>query len=235
MIRLELSVDTLEGAVAADRLGVDRIELCSAAALGGLTPGPGLLAAVLDRTTAQVHMLVRPRDGDFRYAPEEVETLVKDVAHAVSAGAAGVVVGALTATGDLDLPVLAELVAAAGGRSVTLHRAIDVCRDPLAAVENVAELGINRVLSSGQAVRAEDGIAVLAGMVRVAAGRVAVMACGGVRAANAGAIVRATGVRDLHAAPRTQLPSRGTSVVDFGAIVAFDAAQASALVAAVRA
>lgn len=233
MIGLELSTDSVDGAVAADSLGVRRIELCSAGALGGLTPGPGLLAAVRDRVRTEVHVLIRPREGGFRYTPAEVDVLLADVAHAVSAGAAGVVVGALTDSGDPDLPVLRDLVAAAGGRELTFHRALDVCRDPVAAVESLVELGFSRVLSSGQAERAEDGIAVLASLVRVADGGLAVMACGGIRPHNARAIVEATGVRDLHAAPRRAVPAH-ESTVEFGGHAELDVEAARELARLVR-
>ncbi|HET6501237.1 MAG TPA: copper homeostasis protein CutC [Amycolatopsis sp.] len=243
-VRIELSIDTADGAIAADSLGVPRIELCSAGALGGLTPGPGLLASVLSRVRqAEVHVLVRPREGGFRYSPAEVNAMSGDVAHAVEAGAAGVVIGALDAAGDPDRAVLADLVATAQGRAVTFHRAIDVCRDPVAAIDQLAELGFTRVLSSGQAARAEAGIPVLTRLVRAARGRLAVMACGGIRPGNALAVIRATGVRDLHAAPRrvTCTPHHGRSVtagrsfaVDFGGHSELDLAVAAELLEVVR-
>lgn len=227
--RLELSVDTVADAVVADSVGADRIELCSAGALGGLTPSPGALAETLARVrAAEVHVLVRPRDGGFRYTSAEVATMVADVTHAVGAGATGVVIGALTPEDDLDVPVLTELVAAAQGRPVTLHRAVDVCRAPVAAVETAARLGVARVLSSGQAARAEDGAALLAELVRAAAGRLDVMACGGVRPHNALAVLAATGVADLHAAPRTVVAGR-SSAVDYGSHATLDVAAARAL------
>jgi copper homeostasis protein len=232
-IALELSTDTIAGAIAADGLGVQRIELCSAGGLGGLTPGPGLLNAVLSNVRfAEVHVLIRPREGGFEYSTAEVGALLADVSHAVSAGADGVVVGALTADGEVDAAVVSELVSAADGRTVTYHRAIDVCRDPVAAVEKLADLGVARVLSSGQALTAEDGAPVLAEMAKVAG--IAVMACGGVRANNAVAVLRATGVRDLHAAPRLPRLALASSTVDFGTAAEFDVAAATALVRTVR-
>ncbi|TVT15154.1 copper homeostasis protein CutC [Amycolatopsis acidiphila] len=228
-MRIELSTDTVAGAVAADALGADRIELCSAGALGGLTPGPGLLAAVLSRCRrSEVHVLIRPREGGFGYGPSKVDAMLADVRHAVRSG---VVVGALTAAGELDRPVLADLVAAADGLPVTLHRAIDVCRDPVAAVEAAAGLGFRRVLSSGGAARAEDGVPVLARMVAAAGDRLAVMAGGGIRPHNARAIADATGVRDLHAAPRRPAPAAAPSVVDYGTHALLDEDAARGLIA----
>ena len=233
MIGVELSVDTIDAALAADTLDIQRIELCSASGLGGLTPGPGLLAEAAARCQrVAVHVLIRPRAGDFRYTPAEVTVLIADIAAAVDAGAAGVVVGALTRRDEIDKAVLTDLVAAAQGCEVTFHRAIDIARDPLAAVEALAGNGVHRVLSSGHAVDVGQGAATLAEMVRVAQSRLTVMACGGVRAHNASAVLAATGVTDLHASPRKPAPP--PSGIDFGTQSEFDLAEAQALVAAIR-
>jgi copper homeostasis protein len=232
-INVELSVDTVDAAVAADALDIQRIELCSAGALGGLTPGPGLLERVVERCR-NVHVLIRPRAGGFQYTSAEVDVMVRDVVAAVEAGAAGVVVGALTGRCELDLGVLGELVAAAQGREVTFHRAIDICRDPVEAIEQLVAGGVRRVLSSGHAPRAAQGAPVLAELVRVAAGRLDVMACGGVRSHNARAVLNETGVTHLHAAPRKPMPSAVLDGIDFGAQPEFDPVEAQALVTAVR-
>lgn len=230
-LRIELSTDTVDGAVIADALGADRIEVCSAGGLGGLTPGPGLLAVVLARCRrARVHVLIRLREGGFRYSVSEVDVMLADVRHAVVSGAAGVVVGALTARDELDGAVLADLIAAAGGLPVTVHRAIDVCADPVAAVGMLAALGVRRVLSSGGAARAEDGVPVLRRMVAAAGGVLSVMACGGIRPHNARAVAEATGVRDLHAAPRRKLRAPVPSAVDYGTHAVLDEVAARALV-----
>lgn len=212
-LRVEISVDTLTGALAADALGVDRIELCAAALDGGLTPSHGVIAAAVRLCTRPVHVLIRPRGGDFAYAASEIDAMIEDVADAVAAGAAGVVSGVL-AGGTVDRAATAELVAAAGDREFTFHRAIDVCADPLAAVEVLGELGVRRVLTSGGAATALDGAAVIADMVRRAPG-VTVMAGGGVRPGNVVDVVRLTRVRDVHAAPRTPVPGQPSAGVDF--------------------
>ncbi|HEY4018771.1 MAG TPA: copper homeostasis protein CutC [Pseudonocardiaceae bacterium] len=239
MIAIELSVDTIDAALAADTLDVQRIELCSAGALGGLTPGPGLLETAIARChRVAVHPLIRPRAGGFHYTPAEIDVLLADIAAAVDAGAAGVVVGALTEHHEVDKTVLTDLVAAAQGHEVTFHRAIDISRDPLLAMERLIESGVHRVLSSGHAARAEDGASTLAEMVRIAQGQLTVMACGGIRANNVHAILAATGVTHLHGAPRT--PARpdildgAVSATEFGAQPQFDLAGARALIAAVR-
>lgn len=221
-MRVEISADGVDGAVTADRLGADRIELCSAGALGGLTPGPGLLSEVLRRCRgSEVHVLIRPREGGFCYSPAEVAAMRADVRHAVSAGAAGVVVGALDAGGRLDVACLGELIAEAGDVPVALHRAVDVCQDPVAAVRTAAELGVRRILTSGGAGRAEDGVPVLRRMAEAAGDHLALTACGGIRPHNARAVVEATGIGEIHAAPRRSVPAPG-GAVDFGPHAALD-------------
>lgn len=241
MIGIELSVDTIDAALAADALDIQRIELCSAGGLGGLTPSPGLLETALARChRAAIHVLIRPRAGDFRYSSAEIAVLVADIAACVDAGAAGVVVGALTDNDEVDKAVLTDLIAAAQGREVTFHRAIDLSSDPLVALERLIESGVHRVLSSGHAAHAEQGAAVLAEMVRLAGDQLAVMACGNIRAHGAQAILAATGVTHLHAAPRkpgrpaTEVRPESDLRAQFGAPPDFDLAEARALIAAVR-
>lgn len=152
---LEIAVQDVSGAVAAVRAGAQRLELCTAlAATGGVTPGVGLLEAVVEAVPRTgVHVLVRPRPGGFVYAPDEVAVQVREVRAAVRAGASGVVVGALTADGRVDEGVLERLVAAADGVEVTFHRAFDVLAPSSpalsAALEVLARHGVTRVLTSG--------------------------------------------------------------------------------------
>jgi len=200
---LEIAVQDVSGAVAAVRAGAQRLELCTAlAATGGVTPGVGLLEAVVEAVPGTgVHVLVRPRPGGFVYAPDEVAVQVREVRAAVRAGASGVVVGALTADGRVDEGVLERLVAAADGVEVTFHRAFDVLAPSSpalsAALEVLARHGVTRVLTSGGAARAGDGLARIRTTVAHVGGRVQVMAGGGVRVADIPAIVE-TGVAAVH-------------------------------------
>lgn len=214
-LKVEISVDTLAGAMAVDALGADRIELCAAALDGGLTPSHGLVEAAVRRCRrAAVHVLVRPRGGDFAYTGHEIDAMIADVAHAVELGAAGVVSGVLAADGRVH-EATAELVAAAGDREFTFHRAIDVCADPLAALDVLGEFGVRRVLTSGGAPTAVRGAGVIAELVRRASG-IVVMAGGGVRPDNVLELVRLTGIRDIHAAPRQPVRGqRSATAVDF--------------------
>lgn len=204
---LEIAVQDLAGYRVAAGAGAARTEVCAAlAGTGGLTPSAGLLAALVaerDERAARgagrtgIHVLVRPRPGSFVYDADEVAIQVADVRAAVEAGVDGVVVGALTPDGRVDAATLAELVAAADGHEVTFHRAVDAVADPLAVLDALAAAGVTRVLTSGGAARSIDGVRRLAAMVEHTAGAVQVMAGGGVRPVDVGALV-AAGVDAVH-------------------------------------
>lgn len=184
----------------AREIGAARVELCQALALGGLTPSQATIERVLDAAGEggpEVHVLVRPRGGDFHYDRDELDLAARDIRLALDAGAQGVVIGAQDAAGPLDRDGLALLIDAAGDAPTTLHRAIDVTPDPLAALQVALGLGMRRVLSSGGSSRAIDGLGTLRALVAEAAGRIEVMAGSGVDAANAAAIA-ASGVDALH-------------------------------------
>ena len=192
---LEVCVDTVAGITACSQ-HVDRIELCSALALGGLTPSPGLFAAVAT-SPVPVHAMIRPRGGGFTYDAAEQDACVADIIAARAAGCAGVVIGAAK-DGGLDRGALGRYVEAANGMVCTLHRVIDVLDDPSVALEDAVSLGITRILTSGGAPSAGDGIAVLAALQAQARGRIAIMAGSGVSEANLSQISKATGIRHFH-------------------------------------
>ena len=202
-IALEVCVDTPEGIVACQGLA-DRIELCAGLAIGGLTPGEGLIAAARD-SAVPVHAMIRPVPGGFDYDNATCEACVAEVAHMRAAGLAGVVVG-VTRQGALHREALARLVAAAGPLEVTLHRAVDLLDDAGTAVDLCADLGIARILTSGGTARAEEGLARIAAMVARSRGRVQIMAGGGVTAENAARILAATGVQALHGSCAAPVP-----------------------------
>jgi len=179
-VQLEIAVQDALGARIASDAGADRVELCSALSLGGVTPSAGVIEAVLAVVSCQVHVLVRPRPGDFRYSPVEVDTMVADVRLAVAAGAHGVVVGALTASAGVDERVLDRVLDAAGPADVTFHRAFDLVADAGVALEQLAERSVLRVLTSGGASSAVVGIDGIARLVGLSSGRVQIMAGGGV-------------------------------------------------------
>ncbi len=184
----------------AREVGAARVELATALALGGLTPSPATLELAVDAAGAdgpEVHVLVRPRAGGFHYDADELAVAERDVRHAIAGGASGVVIGALDADGRLDLSAMARLRDAAGGAPVTLHRAIDVTADPVATLQSARELGLRRVLTSGGASAAIDGIDTLRALVAAAEGEIEVMAGSGVDVTSAPKLA-AVGVDAIH-------------------------------------
>lgn len=198
-VLVEICVDSLAGLEAAARGGADRIELCAALGVGGLTPTAGLLAAAAG-VDVPVYAMIRPRPGDFAFAEDEVRQMMAEIAAVRQAGLAGVVLGANRDDYTLDVVALAKLKAAAGPLGATLHRVIDLVPDPMAGLEAAIDLGFERVLTSGQQRQATAGAAVIADMVARANGRIGVMAGSGVTAVNVGALVDATGVVEVHGA-----------------------------------
>jgi copper homeostasis protein len=194
----ELAVQDPYGLTVAARLGVDRIELCAALPLGGVTPSQGLIEAAAAGPPA--HVLVRPRPGGFDYTPDEAGLIVADVRHALAAGAAGVVVGGVR-DGQVDDDLIARVVDAAAGAPVTFHRAFDTLADPAQAVETLVKLGVHRILTAAGPGTVGDALPALAALVRTAAGRIEIMAGGGVRPELVGPLVRA-GVDAVHASAK---------------------------------
>jgi copper homeostasis protein len=214
-ILLEICVDDLAGMRAAAEGGADRVELCSALALGGLSPSPAFAAAALESGLV-VHAMVRPRAGDFVYSADELLLMVAEIHAFAAVGVAGVVVGATQPDGSPDRDALARLRDAADGIDIVLHRAIDLAPDPCAAVELACSLGYDHVLSSGGARTAPEGSALLSKMVEAAAGRLTVMAGSGVTVDNVADLVRLTGVRAVHASASSQSDWFDPRVAHFG-------------------
>lgn len=200
---VEVCVEGIDGFLAAQEGGADRIELCASLVEGGLTPSIGVVRAALQLARVPFHVIVRPRGGDFLYSAAEYDSMLEDVAALRTLGVAGVVIGCLLRDGRIDEARMARLIAVARPLSVTCHRAFDMARDGAEAVEALARLGVDRILTSGQCDRAIDGLATLARTVRQARGRVKIMACGGLDADNIRNVLRETQVDELHfAAPR---------------------------------
>jgi len=195
---LEVCLDTPAGLSAAIAGGADRIELCSALALGGLTPSAGLMA-LAGKLPIPTRAMIRPRAGHFLFDAGECEMMLEDIDAARAAGLEGVVIGAMTADSRLDLPLLERLADRARGMKITLHRVVDLLPDPIAAVEPAIALGMSTILTSGGARKAIDGVAVIAAMQAKAGGRIEILAGSGIDAGNAPAIIAAAGVSALHA------------------------------------
>ena len=207
MNTLEICAGSVESAIAARDGGAQRIELCAALEVGGVTPSAGMIAEARKVEGLVLNVIIRPRGGDFLYNEYEVACMLQDIRTCKQLGADGVVIGALTADGDIDTAVCKRLIAAADGMSVTFHRAFDMCRDASKALEELIELGCDRVLTSGQAATAQTGIPLLKELVEQAAGRIIVMPGCGVSSANAAAILQATGATEIHASARKSVGS----------------------------
>ncbi len=198
---IEVCVESLDGLVAAQEARADRVELCAALSEGGVTPSLGTVRAALRAATIPVHVLVRPRGGDFLYSELEFESLRDDVAALARTGAAAVAVGCLRHDGAVDESRTSELVRAAGGMSVTFHRAFDMTRDPEEALGALIRCGVNRVLTSGRHPSALEGAGILARTVAQAAGKIGVVGCGRIRAESVVEVLQKTALREIHFAP----------------------------------
>lgn len=204
---LEVCAGDIESVRRAAEGGAARVELCSALSEGGITPSEGVVRAALKVPGIKVNVLIRPRQGDFLYSDEEVEVMLSDIRRCRGLGVNGVVIGALTPDSDVDKEVCGRMIEAACGLSITFHRAFDMTRDPLQALEDIIELGCDRILTSGCAASALQGAEMLAELQRRAQGRIVILAGGGVSPDNAREIIERSGVRELHASARTPVQS----------------------------
>ena len=204
---LEVCIDSVESAIAAERGGSKRVELCSGLLEGGLTPGAGLIASVRRRVAIDMFVMIRPRGGDFLYSDLEFDVMREEIAHARRLGADGVVLGLLDDAGHVDVDRTRELVELAAPLPVTFHRAIDMTPDPAAAVDEVIATGARRILTSGGAPSVTQGVAEVARMVEAARGRVTIMPGGGISPENIARIALATGTNEFHSSARTAVAS----------------------------
>ena len=201
MALLEVCCGNLESVDAAVLGGARRIELCADLELDGLTPPMAWLRAVRERyPDLTVHVLIRPRDGDFVYTLDEAELMALQIESALTFGADGIVVGCLTEEGDVDFALMAQLVSLVSLRaSITFHRAFDRVRRPFEALEQIIGLGCDRILTSGQAPTAEAGVDMLRNLNRQAGGRIIILPGGGVTPENATRILDLSGCTEIHA------------------------------------
>lgn len=195
---VEVCLAGVESAVSAQAGGASRIELCENLGEGGTTPSWGTIALVREKLSIPIHVMIRPRGGDFCYSDLEFEVMRRDVAGAVSLQANGVVFGLLTPQGHVDMERTRELIKLARPLSVTFHRAFDVAVDPLAALDDLLALGVDRLLTSGQRATAWEGRGLIRELQARANGRLHIMTGSGVNASNAAALLAATGIHEIH-------------------------------------
>lgn len=195
---VEICVDSVESARAAQAGGAVRVELCSGLRAGGITPSAGLIASVRRQVSIALHVLIRPRTGDFVYSADELDVMKRDILLARQLGADGVVLGVLDAAGSVDVLHTSELVERAKPMAVTFHRAFDATPDLLQGLDAVKKTGAARILTAGGDSAGEERIGRIAKLVERVGNGVTIMAGGGLREANVGAILRATNVREVH-------------------------------------
>jgi copper homeostasis protein len=204
---LEVCADSVESALAAQRGGAHRIELCSGLVEGGTTPSSGLISTVRSKVSIPICVMVRPRGGDFCYGTEDFETMEQDVLTAKHLGVDGVVFGILKEDGHVDVERTRHLVNVVRPLKVTFHRAFDMSRDLNESLEAMISAGVDRVLTSGGEQRVEDGASRVKQLSHAAAGRITIMAGGGITESNAHRLLVATGVRELHASAAVSVSS----------------------------
>lgn len=209
--QFEVCANSVESCVAAQEGGAHRVELCAGIPEGGTTPSAGdIQVARRLLTDTRLHVIIRPRGGDFLYSEIEQEIMLADIAMARQLGADGVVFGCLTRDGQVDMTLMKRLMEASAGMSVTFHRAFDVCCNPQQALEDIISLGCDRILTSGCMPTAEQGIPLLTELNRQAAGRIILLAGCGVNERNIATIAAATGICEFHFSARETLTSEMT-------------------------
>jgi copper homeostasis protein len=204
----EVCLQSVDDAIAAQAGGAQRVELCAALIEGGVTPSFGTIAACRDAVDIDLMVIIRPRGGDFVYSERELEAMAKDIEQCRRLGVTGIVFGMLNTDGTVARPQVQRMVEAAGRElATTFHRAFDVCRDPLEALDTLIELGIDRVLTSGQAGSVPGGRELIRALVERAAGRIGILPGAGITPENVADIVAYTGVTEFHATAFTTLES----------------------------
>jgi copper homeostasis protein len=200
----EVCTGSLQSVINAVEGGAERIELCESLNVDGLTPSWNLFKNVRAQFPHLiVHILIRPRKGDFIYTEKEKVAILKDIRKAVEYGADGIVSGALLPDGSIDIPFLREMLSASQGIPFTFHRAFDVCNNPLQALTELMAEGVSRILTSGQQSTAAAGIPLLKKLVEKADGQLIIMPGGGVSSENVSTILKATGAMEIHGSAKT--------------------------------
>ena len=204
---LEVCVDSVESAVNAEAGGADRIELCGDLIVGGITPSLALFERIREKINIPIHVLLRPRFGDFLYSDEEMEVLIRQAKAFAKAGADNLVIGCLTPDGRLDLGAMKRIIDAADGTPINLHRAFDMCRDLDEALEDAKQLGVVSILTSGGFASALDGIEVL-NRLKKSAGNIDIMAGAGMNAKNIKYMMDNSALTAFHMSGKKTLQSK---------------------------
>lgn len=205
--KLEICANSVASCLEAQKGGAYRVELCAAIPEGGTTPSYGDMAMARELLEIKLHVIIRPRSGDFLYSPLEHKIMLKDIESALRLGVDGIVIGCLTKDGEVDMERNRELVEAAQGMSVTFHRAFDMCRYPFESLERIISLGCQRILTSGQQPQAQQGTPLLKELVKRAGDRIIIMPGSGVNKNNIAALARETAAKEFHLSARLPVES----------------------------
>lgn len=220
-ILLEIALATVEDALAAQQGGADRLELNVALALGGLTPSLGTFLEVKRAVSLPILTIIRPRPGGFCYSEAEYRLMQRDIELFLAHGVDGLVFGVLTEDGEVDVSRCRELIRQVGDKPVVFHRAFDVTPDPFVALEQLIDLGVRRILTSGQETSAYNGSATIAELIRRAAGRIEILPAAGIQHFNVADVVTRTGCTQVHASLRSRRHDGSTAArphISFGAL-----------------
>jgi len=207
-VLIEVCANSLESALAAQAGGATRVELCSALIEGGLTPSPAAIELTRERLRIKLHVLIRPRGGDFCYEETEFALMKRDIEFCKKSHVDGVVIGVLQPDGSVDVERMRDLITAARPLAVTFHRAFDMAADPFRSLDDIVTLGVERLLTSGQRGSAIEGKGLIAELVRRAGDRLLVMPGAGINDGNICELVTATGAREFHLSGQKKVASR---------------------------
>lgn len=208
--KIEICTNSVTSSIEAEKGGAYRVELCAGIPEGGTTPSYGEIVVAREMLSIKLNIIVRPRGGDFLYSEVEHQTMLRDIEIAKQLGVDGVVIGCLTADGEVDMPRNKELMDAAKGMNVTFHRAFDMCKDPFKSLEDIISLGCERILTSGQQPTAIEGVSLLKQLVEKADNRIIIMPGSGVNEENIASLAKQTGVTEFHFSAREPVHSKMT-------------------------
>jgi len=208
MVTFEISIDSVQSAINAQKAGADRVELCAGLMEGGTTPSMGMIKTVRNSIDISMFVIIRPRGGDFLYTNEEFEVMCSDIVEAKKNGADGIVSGALTEDGNIDIEKTKKMIELAHPLPFTFHRAFDMCRDPYEALDQLIELKAARILTSGQMNSAAEGIPLLRGLVKKAGNRITIMPGAGVNINNIIPLIDETKATEFHFSGKKKYPSK---------------------------
>lgn len=205
--KLEICVDSVESAIEAQNAGADRIELCNNLMEGGTTPGPGTISSARNNLTIALNVIIRPRGGDFLYSDIDYDIMRRDIDMCGENGVNGIVLGMLEPDGSIDVDRTAKLIGFARPMSATFHRAFDMCKDPFKGLEDVIASGADRLLTSGQKNKADEGTDLIRELIVKAGNRIIIMPGSGINAENITRILLNTGAREFHLTGRKVIDS----------------------------